>query len=201
MPRIHSCFAQHLNESLPPRRCSGGCKQLKKLCVCARCKCRKKVDINEARKLVENGLAEWLIIGREPVPVPEICHLCLNDALLKKSCSNCNKTGEIIVVKYSLIRSNDIVEVSRGSGEPGKEIFRSAISKQTPRSATIEKSHIERAYVYGQDEEQQRIEEYGRSTARLLNSFIVPFKADPNEGRILFPFGADERSFPRVARR
>jgi hypothetical protein len=139
-------------------------------------------------------MAEWLVVSSQPIELKEVCSMCLNDNLLKKSCVLCGKTGEVTAVYYSLIRSNDIVMVSTGSGEPGHEVFRSVMSKQTPRVPTIELAHIFRAYINGYVEEQERIEEYGKSNAEFLKSLIVPFVPDPWEGRCLFSFGPDERS-------
>lgn len=199
MPRVHYCFSQHLNESLPPRRCTGACQKGRKKgvrppCTCKKCKCRRIVSIDGARELVESGEAEWVIIKRNPIRTPRICPLCANDDLLKKSCSNCNKTGEIIEIVFSPERINDIVMVVRGSGEPGHEVFRSVVAKQTPRVATIEYAHIQRAYVNGYPEDQERIEEYGKSNKDFLESLIVPFQLDPWEGRTIFTFGAEGRT-------
>jgi hypothetical protein len=157
--------------------------------------------MTRARMLVESGDAEWLVLKKDPVEVEHICPICAGDDLLKKSCQRCKKTGKIVLIHYSLVRTNDIVRVTQGSGEDGCEVFRSVLAKQTPRVATIELAHIFRAYVNGYIEDQQRINEYGKMGAEFLKSLIVPFKPDPFEGRVLFPFGADERSFPRVTRR
>jgi hypothetical protein len=140
-------------------------------------------------------------LRKEAVELKTVCPMCVNDNLLRKSCANCNKTGEIVSVEYLPVYSNDIVMVTVGSGEPGQEVFQSAMAKQTPRVATIELAHIIRAYVNGYPEEQERINIYGKMNAEFLNSLIVPFIPDPNEGRCLFSFGPDERSFPPVTRR
>ena len=194
MPRVHYCFSQHLNESLPSRKCVGSCSKNKKRCACKKCKCREEVSPSHAKQLVELGAAEWVVIRRDPVDLKRICSMCLNDDLLKKSCSNCNKTGEITVTIFSPVRSNDIVIVTTGSGEPGHEVFRSAMAKQTPRVATIEYAHILRAYVNEYPEDQERIEVYGEMNKEFLESLIVPFIPDPWEGRAVFTFGVDERS-------
>jgi hypothetical protein len=68
-----------------------------------------------------------------------------------------------------------------------KSIAVTGRSKQTPRGATIEKAHIERAYAFGGDEEErERIEEYGILTllARVrIGRYFVNLKPEPAGGR------------------
>lgn len=194
MPKVHYCFSQHLNESLPSRKCTSSCSKNKKRCECKKCKCREEATFTRAHQLVQSGAAEYVIIRKEPVDIKLICSMCANDDLLKRSCSACNKTGEIIRTEMVPVRSNDIVMVTTGSGESGHEVFRSVMAKQTPRVATIEFAHIQRAYVNEYPEDILRIEEYGKSNRDFLASLIAPFIPDPNEGRCLFTFGPDERT-------
>jgi hypothetical protein len=51
-------------------------------------------------------------------------------------------------------------------------------SKCTPRGATIEKAHIERAYVKGDLEEQIRINEYGKMSIEVITALIKQVPAD-----------------------
>lgn len=147
-----------------------------------------------ARRLIDLGAAQWVIIRKDLIEIKRICPLCVNDNLLKKSCPNCNKTGEVTFTELLPIPGNDIVMVTSGSGELGEEVFRSVMSKQTPRVATIEEAHIQRAYVNGYQEEIDRIEAYGQTNREFIRSLIVPFQPDPWEGRTVFTFGVDERS-------
>src|ERR1035437_4208626 len=118
MPKVHYCFSQHLNEAMPPRKRVEKRSKNKGGCNCKRCKCREEVSLVRAKQLVESGAAEWLVIGINRVRFKDICPICLNDKLLKKSCSICGKTGEVMKTVFSPIRSNDIVMVTTGSGEP-----------------------------------------------------------------------------------
>jgi hypothetical protein len=194
MPIVHYCFSQHLNEILPPKKCGNGCRKRLKKCVCKRCTCRQEISVAKATLLVQEGEAQWVIIRKDPIAIKKICDMCLNDDILKRSCPNCGKTGNVEAVVLSPVRGEDIVMVSTGSGEPGSEMFRSVMSKQTPRVATIELSHIIRAYVNGYQEDQERIEEYGRMDSQFLKGLVVPYRPDPDEGRTIFTFGVDERS-------
>ena len=194
MSKVHYCFSQHLNESLPPRKCLGACAKNKRRCSCKRCKCREEVSLSRAHQLVKSGVAQWVLLKKEPVEIKKICPICTNDELLKKSCLLCRKTGEVVTTEYVQHQSNDIVMVTTGSGDENEQVFRSVMSKQTPRVATIEEAHIIRAYVNGYPEDRERIEVYGKTNKDFLESLIVPFKPDPFEGRTVFTFGADDRS-------
>lgn len=77
---------------------------------------------------------------------------------------------------------------------------------QTPRTATIEKAHIERAYVAGDLQERIRIEIYGLETllARVRigkDKTIIPLRQEPEGGRehdygraVFGGIGRDERT-------
>jgi hypothetical protein len=151
------------------------------------------VSPQTARQLVDLGVAEYLTLRIESVELKIACPLCSNDDLLKKSCSNCNKTGEVTRTELIPIRSNDIVMVTVGSGEEDDpKIYRPVMALRTPRSPTIEKAHIERAL--DNPAEQERIEIYQQMIVEAQKALIVPFKPDPWEGRGVFSFGPDERT-------
>ena len=79
--------------------------------------------------------------------------------------------------------------------EQDEEVLHGAYAKQTPRVQTIEKAHIERAYVNQYPEDVARIEEWGRLAQELIVSLIVPARSDPFEGRaVVWSFRPDERS-------
>jgi hypothetical protein len=144
LSRVHYCFSQHLNESKPRT-----------------CRCRKKVPLLEATKLVERGLAQWIVLSTKYLTGKEPCPMCLNTAA-KKNCQHCGKTGEVEKTYPIRKHGDDIVLVSVGSeGKDGKTTYRSVLALKTPRVATVEKSHIERAYVDGNKDEIERIEAYG----------------------------------------
>lgn len=67
----------------------------------------------------------------------------------------------------------------------GRKSFRDKIcmldgsSQRTPRAATIDKAHIERAYASDHGlEDRERIEEYGRLTRQTLLSFVQQVPAE-----------------------
>ena len=143
---IHTCHNQHLGEAKP------------------KCRCKKRVSLADATKQVEKGFAEWLIFSTTWITGKETCPVCLADRL-KKGCQNCQGSGEIEKSYPVRTHTNDIVLVSVGTpNEDGSQTFRSVKAKQTPRVATIEIAHIERAYLDGVKEEQERIEIYGLMT-------------------------------------
>jgi hypothetical protein len=70
--------------------------------------------------------------------------------------------------------------------EDGSQICMTGRTKKTPRGATIEKAHMERAYIDGDKEEQLRIETYGLLTllARIsVGKVIKGFGTEPQDGR------------------
>jgi hypothetical protein len=142
----HVCFSQHLNEK-KPRKCT----------------CRKRLTLAQATAKVKDGFAEWIILSTTTTTGKEPCPICAGGPT-KKSCQNCDKTGEVEIAYITYKYGNDIVLVTAGTPENGKVTYRSVKSKKTPRVATIEKSHIERAYVSGNKDEQERIEAYGLMT-------------------------------------
>ena len=144
---VHACFSQNLNEQKPKK-----------------CHCRQRMSLSEATEEVSRGSAEWLILTSKTHTDRQICPICLN-AETKKTCQNCAQTGEIDEIHLVNAYSSDIVLVSVGSlNASGTTTYRHALALKTPRVATIEKAHIERAYVYNNQEEQERIEAYGMDT-------------------------------------
>jgi hypothetical protein len=214
LSRVHSCFSQHLGESLPSRRCTNGCNRrscfrdckargvecLCRRCSCVKCGCKKLIDLSAAREEVQEGRAQWVIVKVNDIIIPKICSMCGNDDLLKKSCLKCFHLGTELETVSIPIFGTDIVlssevEIREEKGIK-KEISRTAIAKRTPRVATIEKAHMERAYVSGDKEEQERIAAYGESNLEFLNSLIAPFREDPYPDRPIFVFAQDLRTSP-----
>jgi hypothetical protein len=183
----HSCFSQNLGETKPRR-----------------CRCRKRLSLAEATKQVERGFAQWLILSRTFTTVKEICIVCANEKF-KKSCQNCHGTGEVEKSYPHDILGTDIVLVTTGAlNDDGIPVYRSVKAKQTPRVATIEKSHIEKAYLEGNKEETERIEIYGLMILEArIEMGIKPEPADDprtgtgrhcDYGRSPFVRIADERT-------
>ena len=65
---------------------------------------------------------------------------------------------------------------------------------QTPRVDVITKADVERAYVSGSVEDIKHIEEVHAMLVEGLIALTVEFRPDPQEGRLLFPFGPDQRT-------
>lgn len=193
--KVHHCFQQHINESMPPRKCTNGCNKKGRLCDCIKCKCRELISYSAADKMVKSGEAAWLVLSKTLIDLKEVCPICAGEESSKKSCQNCGKTGEVQSKRYVNTCGTDIVLVSGGCEDKrGHSVFQSVKSKQTPRTATIDEEHIFQAYVYGKKEQQERIQAYGEMILENLNSLIVPYRFDPTEGDLIFAFGPDDRS-------
>ena len=65
---------------------------------------------------------------------------------------------------------------------------------QTPRVDVITKADVERAYISGSAEDIEHIERMHAMLVESLLELIVPWSPDPQEGRLLFPFGPDQRT-------
>lgn len=121
----------------------------------AGCRCRLFVTLSRAQELINNGEAANVAVLRKVVPVEEPCTICGQDPVFVKSCTNCDKTGIVKSNDYRIIRGEDIVFVSN--------------LKKTPRTATIEKAHIERTFE-GHRNEGVRTDFYEILTVEFLNS-------------------------------
>lgn len=150
---VHHCHSQNLNEPRP-----------------AKCRCRYRVTTEQAKKLVEEGLASYLIVDWKT-----------------------DSAGQSVpVTSWNLVwgsKQEDSVE--------DLEKVRSAFALKTPRVQTIEKAHMERAYVgtkefpKGSPLEQERINEWGRLAQEVISDLTVtywPELNDPFEGKPVFYF-------------
>lgn len=134
--------------------------------------------------MVEKGSAEWSVLSTTLVTGIETCPICQNGDT-KKSCQHCRGAGEIEKTYPIVKHGTDIVLVTTGSpDDKGFLVYKPVLSKQTPRTATIEKSHIERAYVEGNADEAERIEFYGLMIlqARIDMGIGVEPADDPKTG-------------------
>lgn len=117
------------------------------------CTCRKYVTVEKAEQLKENGLASHIISSHKQIEVEGECGICGADQQLKKSCRVCNKTGIAFNKKDHFEYSEDLYM---------RPILR------TPRTATIEKNHIEYAYIKLDKDAAKRIELYHQSDKLAL---------------------------------
>lgn len=159
---VHSCFSQNLSEIKKPN-----------------CRCKYRVTLEQAKQLVEEGLASWLIVdwkkGADGQSVP--------------------------------VTSWNLVWGSKQEEEPGVSV-RSALAMKTPRVQTIERPHIERStdslmrvdgkWVYENGktpEDKERIEQWGILAQGVISDLIVPFIPDPyGAGRPILVNFNDDRS-------
>jgi hypothetical protein len=125
-----------------------------------RCKCREFIKYKKADLMVKNGEARWTVTKRERGTQEQVCPLCKGDQEVKK-CAQCADSRKMLVAVIWDTYGTDIVRVSQAAIDPKEKKYRPALAMKTPRVATIESEHIERAYVEGNKEAQQRIEEYG----------------------------------------
>lgn len=129
------------------------------------CRCRKWVSMDVAKQLVDDGEAQYVAAFRREIDTEVPCHICGQNPTLVKSCDSCAHTGFISGKKTIVIRGEDIVFVSR--------------LKKTPRTATIEKAHIERTNE-GHKDETVRSDFYEILTVEFHGSLGAAIIAKPS---------------------
>ena len=150
---IHHCFDQAAGSPRPKK-----------------CRCRYRVTSEQAKKLVEEGLASYLIVD------------------WKK-----DSAGQSVpVTSWNLVWGS-----KHEDKDEELEAVRSAFALKTPRVQTIEKAHMERAYIgtkefpKGSPIEIERINEWGRLAQQVISDLtveIAPDFIDPFEGKPVFYF-------------
>src|SRR6266403_4526636 len=146
--RIHHCISQEMVSQQfeePPAK---------------KCTCRKFIPYKKADAMVKNGEARWCVVKRERGTRSITCSLCGGDPEVK-NCAKCAGLGAVVVPAVWDTYTQDIVLTSQASHDEKEKKYRPALAMKTPRVATIESEHIERAYVEGVKEAAERIEEYG----------------------------------------
>lgn len=146
--KVHHCISQEMVaqglEEPPAKKCT----------------CREVTAYKKADEMVKRGEARWTVTGRERGTREEICSLCGGDSEVK-NCASCRGVGKRTVAAVWDTYNYDIVLVSQASADLKEKKYRPALAMKTPRVATIESEHIERAYVECVPEAAARIEEYG----------------------------------------
>lgn len=146
--KVHSCHGQEavvLQEQEPPAK---------------KCSCRQIITITEATGLVKRGEAKWIVKTRTRGFREIACSLCKGDPEVK-NCARCHGTGKQGESFVEDIPGTDIVYTSSDPVDEKERKKRKWLAPKTPRVATIESEHIERAYVECVPEAAARIEEYG----------------------------------------
>ena len=141
------------------------------------CRCRKRLHAEQAQFLVDHSFAYF----HNPTvtlveTVGDVCPVCDNDPTWIRSCEFCKRTGfEQLIVRKVEPTSGDVVLVNL------PEEYGGVRSKQikTTRIDGITRTDIERAYVEGNQEFAEKINEYGASTFAVTESFKGPFQEDP----------------------
>lgn len=110
-----------------------------------KCRCRRFVTQHTASRLVDEGIAAYVVKSYKTIKEELKCPVCENIEDLKKSCSLCGKTGTVFDKKTIF--------------EYGEDIYMRPFLR-TPRTATIEKNHVEYAFIKLDKNARRRIELY-----------------------------------------
>ena len=159
-----------------------------------KCRCKKLMDFHAADLLVKQGTAKWVVTKRTRGSIETACSMCESmSPVERKTCGKCKGTGKVVENRIWEDYNNDIVLIA-----DDKEGFK----QMTPRVATIEKSHIEGAYVYDTPYVLDRIKEYASMIQEALQEFgaelkdgqtgevVVPGRPEPVDERKSYPPGS-----------
>lgn len=143
----------------------------------SKCRCRQYVSANQAEVEVSLGLAQYVVVLDKTIELEEVCRVCAAQDNLKKTCKNCAGIGVVKISQRVQIKGQDIIRTVSEDGT------KNITTTQVKKSPTIEKAHIERAYVDGRRDEQLRIEEYGALTKDFISSLIVGYEPEDNRDK------------------
>jgi len=133
------------------------------------CRCSYRVTVADAEKLVKNGIADYLITDWR-----------YNEE--KKT--------------FFPAPNSNLVWGGKQAEDLG--LVKSSYAQKTPRVQTIEKAHMERAYLDGKKEDLERIEVWGQLQREVWASITVSypdFWECPFKGRTVLPLiGFDQRT-------
>lgn len=137
-----------------------------------RCRCSFRVTKEEAEALIANGIAQPLITEWR---------------------FNAEKRVFFPAPNPNLVWG--------GKQAEDLGLVRAAFAAKTPRVQTIEKAHIERAYIDGKQEDVERIEEWGRLARQVLELVTVEYVGEPRDPFkgcpvLSIPPGFDQRTCP-----
>lgn len=122
-----------------------------------KCRCSKKISLKRATQLVKNGEASWVTAKRVRGEREQTCRLCEGNKEVK-NCALCHGKGFTVEAYAEDTPGNDILLISRNPAD-SKDKKSYFLKPKTPRTPTIEKSHIERAIDF--EDVKERIEDYG----------------------------------------
>jgi hypothetical protein len=122
-----------------------------------KCRCRKKISLKRATQLVHEGAASWITATRVRGEREKTCRLCEGNKEIK-SCALCLGKGFTIEPFVEDTPGSDILLISRNPKDT-KDKKSYWLKQKTPRTATIEQGHMERALDF--KEAKERVEDYG----------------------------------------
>jgi hypothetical protein len=137
-----------------------------------KCRCRQYVSVTEAAAEVALGLAQYVVAVEKVITTEEVCRVCANLDPYKKSCVACSGSGITVHKNVELVRGEDIIRTVSADGKDN------VTTSKVKKSPTIEKAHIERAYINNLQAEQLRIEAYGALNADSINALITGYEPE-----------------------
>ncbi len=137
-----------------------------------KCRCRQQVSPEVAAKLIADGRAKHLVVGRAYVNVDVLCQLCKGDETFI-NCALCG--GKRTMKEQRPIETFNREAIVATSVDRTSRKYRPSVAAKTPRVATIEKAHIERN-AEGRGDARERLEAYGQMIKEFQASLIVGYE-------------------------
>lgn len=129
-------------------------------------------------------------------------HTCYNADLVEKPPDKCSCRKFVTRAVAEEFIGEGLATYLTGYDRPKlytdlKQICMIGRRKRTPRASTIERPHLERAYLFGGDQEERlRIEEYGALTKATWDELIVFVDADEFDKQKELDYGISILYFP-----
>lgn len=139
-----------------------------------KCRCREYISKKQAAAEVALGVAQYINIVDKILEIESVCPTCDQQDMLMKSCHQCSGTGRCLIKKAIIVPGVDIIRTVSLDGK------RNTKTTQVKKSPTLEKAHLERAWVSNNKEEQERIELYGISQKEFIKSLISGYEPEDN---------------------
>lgn len=161
--------------------------------------CHESAKVADPRNLPQFVLSRKYFTDdprfRSFLPLPVKCS-CKKMVTKEKAEDFVKKGQALLVYKPPLLAAETMKDGHRlnRSSVDSTQIVKVVNRAQTPRVDLTTKAGIERAYISHNEDDIELIEQIHDMLVEGLRALIVPFVPDPLEGRLLFPFGPDQRT-------
>jgi hypothetical protein len=167
------------------------------------CRCKRYVTVGEATEFVEQGRAVWILQFRRRKG-----EVVLNEEVSTKIWL---RVEEPRVPRVDMISKADVERAFIGSERKSAHYIFNPIKKKFVTVRTLPKGFTAKDWAEEAEEENKFEKNHKERFIRYIEDchdismgfraqLMVPFSPDPFEGRVLFPFGPETRTFGGVGK-